>query len=418
MRNHFKSSWIIRIIVLVMILLIFTGPGFAEVVQKPGGGTPWTPFPGDFPLTPAFPDTASRYDTFVFKPHTGDFDILKVSGRFPYARYFSFNLYDYFVATDIGAFADVEIVPDAGSVNPYDIGQDRSAANRDYTLWLVKEGVTVPAGAANVIILPPDIETLSLFTRVYRPDRGMDDLGGVSLPVIEALNADLSSGQAPEFGLGLEGILAKIPDFFLNEDLITCHQFQRQFCGNEVVFHRVSDAGLFPNAHNEYITAAMPPDYFNKVAVVTFTPPTFEDTFDGDAFEGGKDVRYWSLCIGGLGETRTTNCLCDDQVVPNADGTVTVCIAPAYLQSTIEAAGLNHLAWGAVYRPLLLHRHMLADPFFPGSISNVPAIDRPPAPEDRNQEYYEDNMAIHYMDEYCPTGEVYTIWEFMRWLRR
>ncbi|MBT8340899.1 MAG: hypothetical protein HKP58_06160, partial [Desulfatitalea sp.] len=127
--------------VIVVLCFFLTNPAHAELVQGTFAQPPWTAFPGDFRFTPAFPDTCSRYDIYVFKRVTGDFDILKVTGQFPHARYFSFNLYDYFYATEFAALADIEIQPDTGHINPFDPDQRREAEDRSYTLYLVKEGV-------------------------------------------------------------------------------------------------------------------------------------------------------------------------------------------------------------------------------------------------------------------------------------
>jgi len=388
----------------------------AEIVQKSFGQSPWNTFEGDVRIYPAFPDHCSRYDNFVFRQHSGDFDILKVTGQFPHARYFSFNLYDFFEATDIASLADIEIEPDVNHINPFDPDECRGAEDRSYTLYVVKEGVTVPPDARNVMVLPADAEILKLVTRVYRPDQGYDSLGGVALPLIEALKADLSSGEIPEFGMDLEAILPMLPKFLFNDELIETWGVVRQFVGDSVTFYRTSDAGLFPNAHNEYIIAPLPQDYINKVAVVTFTSPTVEDTYEGGVFTGDTEVRYWSFCTGGLGLTATVDCLCDDEVKRNPDGTATIIIAPLYLKGAIEREGFNFMRWGAVYKPLLLHRHMLAAEDFEGRIGNVPALDRPPAPENRCQAYFDENAAQNFMGEHAPTGKVYDIISFLCWL--
>ncbi|MFZ5564561.1 MAG: hypothetical protein ACOZBW_10955 [Thermodesulfobacteriota bacterium] len=401
---------------LVAAIILCASMAHATVIQKTGGGAPWTLFPGDFRLTPAFPDKASIYATFVFRPASGDFDLLKVTGRFPHARYMSFNLYDFAEATDFDALADVEIVPDDGSINPFYPGENRDAGNRSYTLWLVKEGAEPPKGAANIFFIPEGVETLSLFLRVYRPDKGFDNLGGVGLPGIEALKSDKSPAGVPDFGITLDAALQKAGMFILNNELLETWLVTSWFAGKNVSFHRVSDAGLFPNAHNEYIIAPLPQDYANKVAVITFTPPTFENTYEGGVFEGGKDVRYWSFCTGGLAETGTIECLCDDQVRKNPDGTVTICIAPLTLKRTVEKAGFNYMRWGGVAFPVLLHRHLLASKDFPGSISHVPYIQRPPAPEERNGQYMADTAVEQFMGEYGPTGRVFTVSEFLWWL--
>ncbi|MDY6831591.1 MAG: hypothetical protein SWC96_07055, partial [Thermodesulfobacteriota bacterium] len=247
----FRPMTIVRHL-LVAAIILCTSMAHATVVQKTGGGAPWTLFPGDFRLTPAFPDKASIYATFVFRPASGDFDILKVTGRFPHARYMSFNLYDFAEATDFDALADIEIVADDGSINPFYPGANRDAGNRSYTLWLVKEGTAPPEGAANVFFIPEGVETLSLFLRVYRPDKGFDNLGGVGLPGIEALKSDGNTAGVPDFGITLDTALQKAGMFILNNELLETWLVTGWFAGKDVSFHRVSDAGLFPNAHNEY----------------------------------------------------------------------------------------------------------------------------------------------------------------------
>lgn len=378
---------------------------------------PWTAFPGSFRLTPAFPDKASRYDVFSFKPGTGDFDMLKVTGQFPYARYFSINLYDYNEATDFASLSDREIEADDGSINPYEIGADRGKKNRSYTLWIMKEGTIPPAEAGNILTYPGGIETLTLMTRVYRPDQGCDSLGSVSQPTVELIKLDGSKGDPPDMPNVLTGIASKLEMFLFNPDLIATVDILKQFAGNKIVFHRISDAGLFPNAHNEYVVSPLETRYWNNVAVVTLKAvPTFEETYHGDSFEGEKEVRYWSLCTGGMGATTTPACLCDDEITPNEDGTVTVVIAPSYLKSMIKNAGLNYMAWGLVYKPVLIYRHMMARDDFEGKIGNVTPIERPPAMKDRNKEYLDDHRAENWMGDYAPRGFLYSISEFKKML--
>ena len=373
----------------------------------------WRAFEGDKPWIPAFPDKASRYDSLVFKNDTGDFSALKITGEFPYARYFGLNVYDFDDATDIAAMADFEIIPDEGSTNPFVPGADRQSESRRYTVYIVKQGEDRPEGAKNVIVLPEGIKHPSIFTRVYRPDRGIDSLGGVGLPRVEVLRADLTPGVLPSYGIQQDQILPKAKMFIMNEDLGKTWEITKQFSGNRVVFHRVSDASLFPNAHNEYIVAPLPQDYANKVAIIRLeNVPTFEHTYEGGAIKGGTQVRYWSFCTGGLGTTRTVECLNDDQIKVNHDGSAVIAIAPFFLKHKIDSLGWNHMRWGALLKPIILHRHMLADPSFDERIGNVSPIGRPPRQEDRHQGYFDSHAAKQSMKSYGPTGEILTIRQF------
>ena len=408
-----KRALIIQLIVIFFALIILCSfPLQAKSSSEPS----WTNFPGSFRLTPAFPDKCSTYQFITFRPKTGDFDMLKLTGKFPHARYFSYTIYDSDGGTDISAILDQEIKPDPGSINPFKVGADRNAENRDYTIWLVKEGIS-PPNEANFMIIPPDVKTLILGLRIYRPDEGTNSLGDVSLPKVEFLKEDLTQGISPESGLDISGVLEKISLFLFNRDLIESWKIGRYFSGNEISFYRVSDDGLYPNSHNEYIIAILTQRYLNKIVMVNFKPPTFEDSFYGENFEGGKNVRYWSVCTGGVGVTSTPDCLCDDQIKLNSDGTVTICIAPWFMKRIIENAGYNYLKWGLTHKPILIYRQMLANESFEGSIKNVPKIGRPPSLENRTEEYFDENNAANFIGEYCPKGNIYTITEFMRWLK-
>ena len=208
-----------KILTLAITILITISIPTIISSAKQNNDIKWITLPGSFRLTPAFPDKCSTYKVLNFKPKTGDYDILKIHGEFPHARYFSFTIYDSDEGTDVVAFLDKEIQPDPGSINPYMIGADRNAKNRNYTIWITKEGIT-PPNKNNSITIPTDIETLILGMRIYRPDEGTDTLGDAPLPEIEFLKADLTPGINPQVGLSKSETLTKISMFFLNKELI------------------------------------------------------------------------------------------------------------------------------------------------------------------------------------------------------
>jgi len=72
---------------------------------------------------------------------------------------------------------------------------------------------------------------------------------------------------------------------------------------------------LFPKAHNEHVVAPLAQVYWNKVALITMkAAPTVDDAYLGQDFQPNRQVRYWSLCVGDLSGTGTTDCLLDDQI--------------------------------------------------------------------------------------------------------
>lgn len=187
----------------------------------------------------AYPDAGATYWAAGFYRPRGSRLLLR--GDFPHSRYFSLTSYDG-LGQAIDGIADYQIDPDAGSVNPFRVGASRVAANRSYTVEVVdgeNPGFTLnhraaeparnllygkptssavsPAKAGNdpnavltaenqpLLAIrqtritadgPQDLELI--LVRVYVPDRGVDERGGVALPEPELLLADGTTlrGQA------------------------------------------------------------------------------------------------------------------------------------------------------------------------------------------------------------------------------
>ncbi|PTX53744.1 hypothetical protein C8P63_12630 [Melghirimyces profundicolus] len=79
----------------------------------------------------AFPDTNVIY--YMGKYNLAAGDSLTMKGKFPYARYMSFNAYDP-LGQPIDSLADYLIQPDTGSGNPYLKNADPNLSPRDYTV--------------------------------------------------------------------------------------------------------------------------------------------------------------------------------------------------------------------------------------------------------------------------------------------
>ena len=81
-----------------------------------------------------FPDFATRYLGAAVPIPPGA--SIELTGQFPHARYMSFNLYNPRLEP-LDALADVEIVPNAGSSQPFAVGANRQAEPRDYHVRVV-----------------------------------------------------------------------------------------------------------------------------------------------------------------------------------------------------------------------------------------------------------------------------------------
>lgn len=149
-----------------------------------------------------WPDMQSTYFIGRFSMPPGSSMTLR--GRFPQARFFQFALYkferDTFVA--IGeSLRGPEFEPDPGSTNPFQVGADRLAEKRNYTVRIVAE--EPPKNAAerkkNTLYVGRDGADLEGVIRIYLADRGKDGAGWgpanssfaeTGFPIYEATLAD------------------------------------------------------------------------------------------------------------------------------------------------------------------------------------------------------------------------------------
>jgi hypothetical protein len=108
---------------------------------------------------------------------------LTVKGRFPYARYFKFNLYKFehntFVAVSGASLPGYDIEPDPGSGNPFKVGADRLVKDRNYTLHvLAQDPPKNPAARPkNTVYVGRDEKPFLCCFRIYVSDKGYDGAG-------------------------------------------------------------------------------------------------------------------------------------------------------------------------------------------------------------------------------------------------
>src|SRR5438067_3661302 len=141
-----------------------------------------------------YPDPAANYWISDVPAVPGE--TLTINGAFSYGRYMSFTTYTPYLFS-VDGLHDSEIAPDPGSANPYLPGADRSVTPRDYTVTVVF-GQKPASPAPNTLYTTSADgsrtgDSFELAYRVYRPDAGKDDKGGVPLP---SITVNLPGGQS------------------------------------------------------------------------------------------------------------------------------------------------------------------------------------------------------------------------------
>lgn len=378
-----------------LLAVAFAAPAGARA--QDAVGCSWPVLGNSDTLNVAFPDEAARYWLAVLPSGPG-VTRLMITGAYPQARYFSFHAYDA-SQRPVGAIADFELAPDAGSTNPYVDGPGPGPhAYTAYVQFADEPATPAPntfyTGAANPVA--------ALIYRIYVPDDPASEQGSVPLPTIAVERID-GSAQIVELGpcqlaspsaggsvnetinqttfpnsapRPAPWIRAEDPPFFeraggpgaaLEDDVPPNPVTDPLFEGDA--------ASFLSNTHNAYVRGSFARRY-GDVFVVRAKAPTFPDTRAGEQVAVSQaQLRYWSVCMNEFATQRFVKCIADYQAVIDADGFVTFVVAdPEDRPANADAAhGINFLPWpGAYYDGLLLYRHMLPSPDFAEAIQRQP----------------------------------------------
>ena len=353
----------------------------------------------------AFPDEAAIYWVGGYQQTPGM--RLRITGRYPHARYFSFNVYDL-ALRPIDALADVEIEPDAGSVNPFLPGADRTGANRRYTAF-VDFGPVPAARARNTLYTgtgqtPAPNTTGTFILRIYVPDKGRDETGGVGLPTVSlepAANQTAAPGSpcaslakppvsgvneavgaasppAPPEQLASPG--RDPPEWVKFKNLVqtavrigTSNPLLDDFAAPASQLEPLGGEGSFlSNVHNSYVSATLNRGY-GEVSLTEMRAPSFPDTRPGPERMPSGQLRYFSMCTNDLPTQRFIGCRTDDQSAIGADGKVAyvVSVPAARPRWATADCGYTWLPFGPGTTSQLILRHMLPDAGFAQAIQRA-----------------------------------------------
>lgn len=254
-------------------------------------------------------DTHAAYGIFSFFNDASKYFVVK--GKYPHARFFSVETY---LGRKNGAgksLFDSQIIPDSGSVNPFNEGVSLDAPNRNYTVIIAPEGASQLG--ANQLSFSQKEKYISFYIRYYSPSRGAQ-VNLSDLPSVEAF--DLKTGKPtscskswpvenftpyPQF----LGYLSQKPEGVFPFELAKWKKGSN------------SAVGKYAEGHSQMT--------FNEVALIRFRAPSFFNSSSGDGvFQSQTQVRYWSLCAINFPNNQGLACLADYQTPPDSEGFVTV----------------------------------------------------------------------------------------------
>jgi hypothetical protein len=385
-------------VLVVLLLAALSAPAYS--VERPGEASEpqdcfWTSVFDEENGNLFYPDSGVNYYLGrVNLPPGGE---LVVRGRFPHARYTSFNTYDeLFRPKD--ALPDRRMRPDRGSTNPFVAGNRRDLAMRGYTVRVVPD----PAPrrrAPNTVYLGYDGHPSfvgNLVYRVYLPDRGRDQFGGVGLPEVALRLPDgtevdqpaacTAPTDQPSTGITSTDRRSSGPVTPTHTTAKPRPDWERFFNVTRTIARQYShDAaeaagdeqrgGFFSDQKNAYVYAFVSREH-GEVLVLRGRLPDVPRTYAGQRVFQRAPLRYWSLCNGSVqpyGVTDTIGCVNDEQVRTDRRGRFTIVVSTPEQRpaNAHRSCGVTWMPWGARSNAALIMRNQLPSPGFDRAIQRV-----------------------------------------------
>lgn len=376
----------------------------------PTAGCFWTgPFTADNPKTnAAYPGTEITYWGAKFVTPPGS--VLTLKGRFPHARYSSFNTYESDGAS-ASSLSDRQIRPDRGSINPSRPGRNRSAKNRRFTVRALGQAPPVKPARNTLYAEPKPGFSQDILYRVYIPDRGRGRAGGTGLPrpslrladgttltgqaLCDSMNSnhDYAGSLMPlSTYQSLVGTPGKDPasnpalarfEFFKYFNLPNLFaRFQTEDRWHQAWESNPAEEGTQYNNNDARYMIGPYSFRFGEVLAVRGRMLSTPRTLGGSKRTGAGQMVEWDMCtIQSLVTTKTYRCLFDQQVpIRNRrrDYVVLVSLAGNRPANATRKCGVAWLAAdpegdgaGRTDAGQLLNRNILPSPGFRRSIWDV-----------------------------------------------
>lgn len=312
----------------------------------------------------AFPDTGSTYWSAKYTLPEGA--ILRLKGDFPYARYMSINSYKS-DTSPADAISDSSIIPDANGINPFVDGNVRNNPNRSYTLNIAA-GEAVQGRPANTMYdYAKDGAAAVLLYRVYVPNKGKNQLGGVKLPKVEITTrqGQVLTGQEACKALNSENKILSIPVIpaetyakarqnnpakeipVWRASYTSAFTLQCEFYGI-CDTNPVRSVAYYANLDNQYISTFLDRS-IKPIVVIRGEIPKVPKTWDGeDRFDSkNAQLRYWSICQNEYYSQKVTDCLFDENTSINPDGKYTIVtgLESDRPSNATKECGVDFLKW-------------------------------------------------------------------------
>lgn len=335
-----------------------------------------------------YPDGASTYFTSLFTVQAGW--RLTFKAEFPHARYMSYTIANSIGGGQFGGGTSInakDIVPDAGSFNPFTANVSRSVTNRNYTIYVV-QSPPPPTPAPNTLYINNNNvnKTVKFVLRTYLVDQfpkpGYDGTGVVMLDDDTRLGMPVATLTLPN-GTNITGpsLLSLLQVIKVIQPVYPISNWEASIAvSNDTVnapaspvimaerFYNIpynipgsffmhnplfrvqnfppTNAGGFSNNPETMYLSFGYSFSFGEVVVVRGKMPTFPKTQKGDEyFDPNTQVQYFSVSICGSAPCgKCWNTVHDEDIPLDEDGYYTVVVSWVYNRPS-NARLSNGVVW-------------------------------------------------------------------------
>ena len=413
-----------NIYLTLFLIILFYGNVQSQTWEKPYVGSDSTVL--------YLPDANVVYWRYGWKRKVNDKNGVVIKGKFPNARYFSYNVYNDDTKMSLGSFTDFEIIPENVGTNPFKTPETNNSGS--YTLYVVPEGSKI--SGENILYFPDSLTDVSVILRHYLPEgniNGGKELAKISLldvetdkildappsvPIPKLSKEEVKTYLIPlfkkltkEFEEDPKKVLSKLEDQRKQKSLkinelvckeVVARSFTHFKSGDSIHSFNLQTQGTYPNNDNYYLTMPIIRKG-NEILFVKFKNPKYPKSRSDYS---KSNIRYFSMSQG---DEYTYNylTLADKDLMVSDDGYIYIIVADnkKNIADKAKELNINYMPWEVNEKMLLIYRQMLPRKEFEHGINKVKKYNN-----DKNEK---GQMADEFIGDFAPFGKFIDIQQFL-----
>ena len=355
---------------LAALAFILTGP-LAHAASIPTASAPcaWAGESDQRDVNIGAPDLDAYYVADNVPVSAGE--RVELHGEYPFARYFSFHVYNDHTLLAVSTIYDRQIAPDRHSGNPFR-GAVRPGLGDGYTVHLQFSSRPANPARNTMYVNPQGLgPTAMLIYRIYVPTDPTSPAGGVAYPSVSVGNTHgtvTEAGCATVTPRGGSDVYAQ----FASLDYPSFLPSQKVPGASRSPSWTRAFGSQLGNRQNAYLGAIISRQY-GQLLVIHARAPSFPNSRAGQPVYGHHQLRYWSFCTYDAQGQAGYGCAADYAArVRHGYLTYVVSDPGARPRNAVAQDGVTWLPWGGdQYSAQIVERNMLPAESFRHAVQRI-----------------------------------------------